>query len=65
VDGWIVEPRDVGQMTAVVQKILEGRAMLPDIGARARERAVREFSSELFIEQTEAVYRRTASGRTG
>ncbi|MDR5750054.1 MULTISPECIES: glycosyltransferase family 4 protein [unclassified Caballeronia] len=65
VDGWIVGPRDVGQMTAIVQKIIEDRAMLPDIGARARERAVREFSSELFIEQTEAVYRRTASGRAG
>ncbi|KIG11042.1 glycosyltransferase family 4 protein [Caballeronia concitans] len=59
-DGWIVEPRDVEALSATLESIITGRSQLPAIGARARARAVREFSSKRFIDATEAVYRRVA-----
>ncbi|WP_250450929.1 glycosyltransferase family 4 protein [Caballeronia sp. ATUFL_M2_KS44] len=60
VDGWIVEPRNVEALSATLESIIAGRSQLPAIGARARARAVREFSGKRFIDATEAVYRRVA-----
>ncbi|WP_250533633.1 glycosyltransferase family 4 protein [Caballeronia sp. AZ10_KS36] len=61
IDGWIVEPRDVSGIGAVLRKIVADRARLPQMGARAHEKAVREFSSDRFVAATEAVYRRAAA----
>jgi L-malate glycosyltransferase len=63
VDGWIVEPRDVAGIGATLQRILADRGRLSEIARGARERAVREFSSERFIADTESVYGRGGEAR--
>jgi glycosyltransferase involved in cell wall biosynthesis len=63
VDGWIVEPRDTAGLSSLLQTIIAGRDRLPAIGARARERAVHEFSDERFIADTEEVYRQGGAAR--
>lgn len=61
IDGWIVEPRDVSGIGALLRKIVADRACVPQIGGRAHEEAVREFSSDSFVAANEAVYRRAAA----
>ena len=57
-DGWCVPPRDHAAMAAMLLRLLDERARLPAMGAAAREHAERDFGLPLFVERTEAVYRR-------
>lgn len=58
VHGWIVEPRDTARIGSILKTVIAERDRLPEIGLRARQRAVEEFSEERFIADTEGVYRR-------
>jgi glycosyltransferase involved in cell wall biosynthesis len=57
-EGWLVPVQDPRAVADALQRILEQRSALPAMGAAARERAVAEFGLDLFVERTEAVYRR-------
>ncbi len=57
-DGWRVPPRDHAAIATQVQRLLDQRERLPAMGAAARMHAERDFGLPLFVERTEAVYRR-------
>jgi len=55
-DGWIVPSRTPKAITRILQDLLEDRAMAARMGNQARERSLREFSLDMFVQGTEAVY---------
>ncbi|WP_232338120.1 glycosyltransferase family 4 protein [Bordetella flabilis] len=56
IDGWVVPPRSVGEITEVLKSLLSGAKDTTRMGAAARSKAVREFGIEPFIAGTEHVY---------
>lgn len=63
VDGWLVPVRDRAAIAAAVMNLLEQRSALPAMGKAARAHAERDFGLPLFVERTEAVYRRLIATR--
>jgi len=57
VDGWVVPARDVPAIARVLRIMLERPAEVAAMGARAREKSVREFGLADFAAATLAVYR--------
>ena len=55
-DGWIVPSRTPKAVAQVLSDILDDRAMLARMGTEARQRSLREFSLDRFVQGTEAVY---------
>lgn len=58
IDGWLVPVRDRAAMAEAVTRLLAVRDGLPTMGVTARAHAERDFGLGLFVERTEAVYRR-------
>jgi glycosyltransferase involved in cell wall biosynthesis len=58
VDGWLVPVRDRAAIAASVTRLLALRDTLPTMGLAARAHAERDFGLALFVQKTEAVYRR-------
>lgn len=56
--GRLVEPGDADRLAAAVVELLEDPAARAALGARARERVEREFSSNSIAERLASVYRR-------
>ncbi|SAI73204.1 glycosyltransferase [Bordetella ansorpii] len=55
-DGWIVPARTPKAVTQVLSDVLDDREGLVRMGAQARLRSLREFSLDMFVQGTEAVY---------
>lgn len=53
--GEVVPPRDAAALAEAIARLLERLASDPDIGVRARERIVAEFSVERMVARTEQV----------
>lgn len=56
-NGLLVPVKDVPALAEAIERLLADAALRRRMGARGRERAVREFSQERVIEETLAVYR--------
>jgi glycosyltransferase involved in cell wall biosynthesis len=55
--GILVRPGSVDELAAAVRRLVRDPELRAALGARARERAVREYALETMIERTIAVYR--------
>ena len=55
-DGWLVPPRDPAAMAQMLQRLLQQRGGLSNMGAAARQHAEEAFGLPRFVEHTEAVY---------
>jgi glycosyltransferase involved in cell wall biosynthesis len=56
IDGWVVPPRSVDEIAAVLKSLAAGAKDTARMGAAARSKAVREFGIEPFVAGTEHVY---------
>lgn len=63
VDGWLVPVNDRRALCEIVLALLEQRKALPEMGGRARARAVREFGLGLFVQRTEQLYQQLLQAR--
>ncbi|AVC42496.1 glycosyltransferase family 4 protein [Achromobacter ruhlandii] len=54
--GWVVPAGSVARVTETLADILENRILLDWMAAAARRKAVRDFSLETFVRETERVY---------
>jgi glycosyltransferase involved in cell wall biosynthesis len=61
VNGWLVPPHDPASLSQTLTGIVAGRDRLAEMGAAARAKAVKEFSSALFVDSTEKLYRLSQS----
>lgn len=62
--GWIVPAGSVTRVTETLADILENRILLDWMAAAARRKAVRDFSLESFVRETERVYGEGLRART-
>lgn len=62
-NGLLVAPRDVGALAEALARVLGDTALRIAMGARGRERVLREFSLARVIAQTLAVYERLLAAR--
>ncbi len=56
VSGWLVAPRDPDALAGALCELLDDRVRARELGERARERALREFTLEGMIDRLSAVY---------
>jgi len=54
---WMVPPRDVGELAEAMLDALESPELWPELGRRARQRALNLFTSDRMVASTLAVYR--------
>jgi glycosyltransferase involved in cell wall biosynthesis len=59
----IVEPEDLEGLAAALRQLIENSELREDLGARARERAVRDFDVRRMAARTAAVLRRASFTR--
>lgn len=57
VEGWVAPAGTVAPLAEALRRLLLDPAMRAAMGARGRQRVLREFSLEVFAERTEAAYR--------
>ncbi len=63
VDGWIVPAGAVDRVARTLADILQDRTALAQTAAAARRKAVRDFSLDTFVDDTERVYAESPPGR--
>ncbi|MDR3429874.1 glycosyltransferase [Silvimonas sp.] len=63
VDGWVVPARNPAALAQWLTGILAQRDQLPAMAHAARDKAVREFSLDTFVQGTEQVYRDLLAAR--
>jgi glycosyltransferase involved in cell wall biosynthesis len=56
-NGWVIPAGDITALKNVLEKLLTQRDILPLMGQRAREQALREFGIQHFAQATENIYR--------
>ena len=61
--GFVVAPGDSGALQTALCALLDDAELRQTMGAKGRERALREFSQERMVEQTERVYRELLAER--
>ena len=61
--GFVVAPGDASALQTALCALLDDAELREKMGARGRERALREFSQERMVEQTERVYRELLAER--
>jgi N-acetyl-alpha-D-glucosaminyl L-malate synthase BshA len=61
IDGYLADPMDVDAMAEHVAKLIASPGRRLELGARAKERALKDFAEEPIIDQYEAIYRRVLS----
>lgn len=54
--GFLFDPRDVAGMSAMIVRLLDDADRRREVGAKARERAVREFGREKIVDRYVALY---------
>jgi L-malate glycosyltransferase len=59
IEGYLVEPHDLGKMMEYAIRILADEKLRYDMGNKARARAHAHFRSEIIISRYEAFYRKT------
>jgi glycosyltransferase involved in cell wall biosynthesis len=62
VDGWVVEPRDVESMAAILERLIGDHELRARAGARAQAKARTQFSVEKMVAAYEALYENKAGG---
>jgi glycosyltransferase involved in cell wall biosynthesis len=55
-DGLVVRPRDAAALAALIARLDDDRALLRELGAAARQRALSDFDERLVIQRTLEVY---------
>ncbi|MBB1625356.1 glycosyltransferase [Achromobacter sp. UMC71] len=63
VDGWIVPALAADRVARTVAEILQDRTVLRQAAAAARRKAVRDFSLDAFVDETERVYAESPTRR--
>jgi glycosyltransferase involved in cell wall biosynthesis len=63
--GLVVPPRDPHALAQALQQLLADEGLRLEMGARGRERATDEFSSEVMIDRVLDVYRDVLGGQLG
>ena len=61
--GFVVAPGDAGALQTALAALLDDAELREKMGAAGRQRALREFSQERMVEQTERVYRELLAER--
>ena len=56
VNGFLIKPGNVEQLTGRLQALLENPERIDEIGSAARETIIQHYSEELMVEQTLAVF---------
>jgi len=56
VDGWVVEPRDVKSMAAILERLVDDQDLRARAGARAQAKARTQFSVERMVAAYEMLY---------
>jgi Glycosyltransferase len=64
-NGRLVPPRDVNALAQALESLIEDRKLRQEMGRHGRLRAEREFSSELIVRDTLAVYKDLLALGTG
>lgn len=64
-DGLLVPPRDPGELSRAIERLVAGPEEAERMARNARERVEREYSKERMIAETIAAYRRTVNGERG
>lgn len=59
--GWLIEPGSPAALAQVISTAAGDQARLQQLGLNGRERA-RQFTVDIMVERTEALYRRLSSG---
>lgn len=62
VDGLLFEPEDVDDLERQLRRAMEDRDLQRRVGARAHERALREFSEEAYLRNYQALIKRVDHG---
>jgi glycosyltransferase involved in cell wall biosynthesis len=60
VNGFLITPGNVEQLTNRLQALLENPQRINEIGSAARETIIRHYSEEMMVEQTLAVFEAVA-----
>ena len=55
--GLVVPPGDADSLAAALTRLVEDEGLRARLGVQARERALREFTTERMVDDTLAVYR--------
>ena len=63
-NGFLVPPRDAVALAVAIRRLVEDSALRSRLGARSREIAVSEFSEQIVIRETLAVYRELLGNRS-
>jgi glycosyltransferase involved in cell wall biosynthesis len=56
VNGFLVPPRDSDGLAQSLKRLIEDRALLSELGERARDSVVRDFSLTAMVKNTESVF---------
>ncbi len=62
-NGLLVPPRDAAALAEAIRRLAKGAPLRTRMGVRGREMAVAEFSEELVIGRTLAVYKELLGNR--
>lgn len=62
VTGYLVPPRDPGELAGALGRLLADERLARELGRRGRRRAVREFSMEVLVRRTGNLYRELSTG---
>lgn len=65
VEGFLVPPGDPARLAGRLDCLLDSPGLRREMGRRGRSRAERDFSLDLMVERTEAVYRRALARSAG
>ena len=63
IDGFLIRPADVGNLSDLLIRSFDGRMATNQIGQQARQKVMRLFDTQKMVEQTVAAYRKTLSHR--
>lgn len=65
VDGFLVEPKDIGGTSNILLRLLNNRELASRVGAAARTSALHRFSLRRYIDDCESLYREALKLRSG
>jgi glycosyltransferase involved in cell wall biosynthesis len=63
VNGLLVPARDVGALSAAIERLLRDSELRRRLASMGRERAVKEFSHTVIVDQMLGIYRELLDGK--